>query len=196
MAFCKMAVTNSIADSVIDFASAVRDLGGRALLVGGFVRDQVRGFQSSDYDIEVYGLESGRLRNLLVRFGSLNAVGEAFTVYKLRFKSQPHLVVDVSLPRRESRTGRGHRSFAVTCGPGMSFEEAARRRDFTINAIMLDPLTGEFLDPWNGRDDIKSGLLRAVDPSTFVEDSLRVLRAVQFAARFDYRIDAATVELC
>ncbi len=191
-----MSITGSIAASVVEFCRAVRDQGGRALLVGGFVRDLVRGVSSSDYDIEVYGLEPNRLRSLLGQFGAVNAVGEAFTVYKLRFKSQSDLIVDVSLPRRESRTGRGHRSFVVTGDPGMSVEEAARRRDFTINSIMLDPLTEEFLDPWNGREDIGRGLLKAVDPSTFVEDSLRVLRAVQFAARFDYHIEESTAALC
>src|SRR5262252_841359 len=140
MVFRKMSIRNSITAAVIEFCRIVRDQGGRALLVGGFVRDLVRGVPSNDYDIEVYAIPPDRLRTLLAAFGSVNAVGEAFTVYKLRFRSQPDLMVDVSLPRRESRTGRGHRSFAVTGDPSMTTEEAARRRDFTINAIMLDPL--------------------------------------------------------
>jgi tRNA nucleotidyltransferase (CCA-adding enzyme) len=106
------------------------------------------------------------------------------------------LTVDVSIPRRESKVGRGHRGFVVTGDPAMSFEEAARRRDFTINAVMYDPLADEFIDPFHGRADIVARTIRAVDPRTFVEDSLRVLRAMQFAARFEYEIDPATIELC
>jgi tRNA nucleotidyltransferase (CCA-adding enzyme) len=104
--------------------------------------------------------------------------------------------LDVSLPRRERKTGRGHRAFYIEGDPHMSFEEAARRRDFTVNAVLEDPLTGEIIDPFGGRADMEAGLLRAVAPETFVEDSLRVLRAAQFAARFDFRVEEKTVELC
>jgi len=185
-----------IASAVIELCRAVGAAGGRAFLVGGWVRDRARGVPSADYDLEVYGLEPGRLRALLAAHGAVNAVGEAFTVYKVRPGGDPRLVVDVSLPRRESKTGRGHRGFVVTGDPRMSPEEAARRRDFTINAIMYDPLAGEYLDPYGGRADLARGLIRVVDPRTFVEDSLRVLRAMQFAARFEFEIDEATVALC
>jgi tRNA nucleotidyltransferase (CCA-adding enzyme) len=104
--------------------------------------------------------------------------------------------VDVALPRRESKTGRGHKAFAVTGDPTMSFEEAARRRDFTINAISWDPLTGEYVDPFNGRADLGRRMLRIVDPRTFADDSLRVLRALQFAARFDLTAEENTTRLC
>jgi tRNA nucleotidyltransferase (CCA-adding enzyme) len=104
--------------------------------------------------------------------------------------------VDVALPRRESKTGRGHKAFAVTGDPSMSVEEAARRRDFTINAISWDPLTDEYLDPFHGRADLQRRLLRAVDPQTFTDDSLRVLRALQFAARFDLAAEERTKRLC
>ncbi len=142
-----------------------------------------------DLDLEVYGLPADRLKTLLAEFGSVNTVGESFTVYKVAD-------VDVALPRRESRTGRGHRAFEVTGDPDLSFDEAARRRDFTINAIAWDPLTEEYIDPFNGRGDIAAKILRAVDLRTFGEDSLRVLRAVQFAARFEFVLDGATRELC
>ena len=102
----------------------------------------------------------------------------------------------MSLPRRESKVGRGHRGFEVTGDPHLSVEEAARRRDFTINAIAWDPLTGEYLDPHDGRADLERRVLRAVDVRTFGEDSLRVLRAVQFAARFDCTLDRGTFDLC
>jgi len=102
----------------------------------------------------------------------------------------------VSLPRRESRTGRGHRSFDVAGDPSMTVGEAARRRDFTVNAIAWDPLTGDYLDPFNGRADLARRILRRVDPRTFPEDSLRVLRAIQFAARFELDVEPETRALC
>ena len=167
----------------------VRDEGGRALFVGGWVRDRLSQRPSKDIDIEVYGLEANRLRTLLEQIGRVDAVGESFTVYKLG-------PLDVSLPRRESKTGRGHRGFTVTGDPALPVVEAARRRDFTVNAIAWDPLTDEYLDPYHGRDDLARGVLRVVDPQTFADDSLRVLRAIQFAARFDWRIEGATRALC
>lgn len=170
-------------------ARAVRDAGGRALIVGGWVRDELLGRPSKDIDIEVYGIDAVKLRMILSAFGSVNTVGESFTVYKVAD-------LDVSLPRRESKVARGHRGFEVTGDPRLSIKEAARRRDFTINAISWDPLTGEYEDPFNGRADLEAGVLRAVDPGTFGEDSLRVLRAVQFAARFEFAIDPATGDLC
>ena len=168
---------------------AVRDDGGRALIVGGWVRDRLMGHPSKDIDLEVFGVAADRLRDLLLAFGSLNTVGESFTVYKVAG-------IDVSLPRRESKSGRGHKGFLVTGDPSMPPREAARRRDFTINAISWDPLTGEYIDPFDGRGDLDRRVLRAVDDSTFGDDSLRVLRAVQFAARFEFALDARTRALC
>jgi tRNA nucleotidyltransferase (CCA-adding enzyme) len=167
----------------------VRDAGGRALIVGGWVRDRLMGRPSKDVDIEVYGVPVPALRDVLSTFGNVNTVGESFTVYKVAG-------IDVALPRRESKTGRGHRGFEVTGDPDLPVAEAARRRDFTINAIAWDPLTGDYLDPWNGRQDLDARILRAVDPVTFGEDSLRVLRAVQFAARFEFTLEARTREIC
>lgn len=176
---------------VLEIARAVQAAGGRAYLVGGLVRDRLMGSaeEARDYDLEVYGLDGASLRGLLERFGRVNAVGEAFTVYKVGD-------IDVSIPRRDSKTGSGHRGFTVEGDPSMSIEEASRRRDFTINAMLCDPLGGEVVDPWGGGADLKARRLRAVDPSTFVEDSLRVLRAMQFAARFEFTVDPATVSLC
>ncbi len=211
-----------ISERVINFCSAIQQQGGRAFLVGGWVRDFLRGADNVDYDIEVYDLAPEQLRELLDAAGTVNAVGEAFTVYKVRLSAEKKvlsteqesgefsalstqhsalsspsaLYVDVSLPRRESKNGRGHRAFVVTGDPGMSYEEACSRRDFTINAILYDPLTAEFIDPFNGRADLENKILRVVNPDTFIEDSLRVLRAMQFAARFEFAIDPATVELC
>src|ERR1051325_180245 len=179
-----------IPEKVIAIANAVRELGGRALRVGGCVRDLLMEHQPKDWDLEVYGIEPARLRTLLDAFGPVNVVGEAFTVYKLG----PTL--DVSLPRRERKSGRGHKAFIIEGDPSMSFEDAARRRDFTVNSILEDPLTREVIDPFNGRDDINRKILRAVSVDTFAEDSLRVLRAAQLAARFEFTIDPETVALC
>ena len=156
-----MVLMTEIPDKVLALARAVRDAGGRALLVGGCVRDELMGQQPKDWDLEVYGIEPARLRELLDQFGSVNVVGEAFTVYKLGAN------LDISLPRRERKTGRGHRAFFVEGDPGMTVEEAAARRDFTINAILQDPLTGEIIDPFQGRVDLKAKTLRAVSPETF-----------------------------
>ncbi len=178
----------SPADLIAAIARAVRDRGGRALLVGGVVRDELLGLPAKDIDLEVFGVPAGQLRGLLASLGRVDAVGESFTVYKMG-------TVDVSLPRRESKIGRGHRGFAVDGDPDLPVAEAARRRDFTINAILRDPLTGEILDPFEGRADLAARRLRVVDPATFADDSLRVLRALQFVARFGLSVDAETRRL-
>jgi tRNA nucleotidyltransferase (CCA-adding enzyme) len=172
-------------DLALAIAAEVHAVGGRALMVGGWVRDELAGRPPKDLDIEVFGLPADRLRAVLERFGRVEAVGESFAVYKIGD-------IDVSLPRRESKTARGHRGFAVEGDPSLSIEEAARRRDFTINAISRDPLTGELLDPFGGQHDLETRRLRVVDPRTFGDDSLRVLRALQFVARFELTVDEET----
>ncbi|HEX7999506.1 MAG TPA: HD domain-containing protein [Pyrinomonadaceae bacterium] len=181
---------SEVPNKILRLAGAIKHAGGRALMVGGCVRDRLMGSEPKDWDVEVYGVEPARLRELLDEFGRVNVAGEAFTVYKLG------LDLDVSLPRRERKTGRGHRAFVIEGDPSMTFEEAARRRDFTINAIMEDPLTGELIDCFDGRVDLERRLLRAVSVETFAEDSLRVLRAAQFAARFEFDVETKTIELC
>jgi tRNA nucleotidyltransferase (CCA-adding enzyme) len=178
-------------DQARDIARAVREAGGRALVVGGWVRDRLLGHPSKDIDLEIYGLPADRVRALLESRGRVETVGESFQVFKAGD-------IDVSLPRRESKAGRGHRGFVVAGDPTMSPEDAARRRDFTVNAIAWDPLgpDEELVDPFNGRRDLEARVLRMVDAATFADDSLRVLRAVQFAARFDMTLDAETRALC
>jgi tRNA nucleotidyltransferase (CCA-adding enzyme) len=178
-----------VPDLCLSVVNSVKDAGGRALVVGGWVRDRLMGRPSKDVDLEVYGLSAEQLRRVLAAFGPVNAVGESFTVYKVAD-------IDIALPRRESKTGRGHKGFEVHGDPDLSPREAARRRDFTINAIGWDPLTGDYVDPFDGRGDIDRRVLRAVDPATFPEDSLRVLRAIQFAARFEFQLDPETEALC
>ena len=170
-------------------ARAARDRGGRAVVVGGYVRDRLRGRASKDLDLEVFGVPQDALPPMLGAIGRVEPVGRAFPVYKLG-------PIDVALPRRESKSGRGHTAFAVEGDPRMPFEEAARRRDFTMNAIGWDPLTDEYLDPFGGRADLDARRLRVVDPRTFADDSLRVLRALQFAARFECTLDDEARAIC
>lgn len=171
-------------------AEAVHSLGGRAMLVGGCVRDEIMGIGHKDWDVEVYGVEPVKLREILDAAGEVNVVGEAFAVYKIGED------LDVSIPRRERKVSGGHRGFVVEGDPDMSFEEACSRRDFTVNAILKDILTGDIVDPFDGQGDIERKTLRMVSRETFAEDSLRVMRAAQFAARFEFDIEAETVELC
>ena len=177
-------------DRAREIAVAVRDAGGRALVVGGWVRDHLLGVPfGSNIDLEVFGLSGERVRQLLDTIGRVEAVGESFQVYKIGD-------IDVSLPRRDSKAGRGHRGFVVAGDPDMSIEAAARRRDFTVNAISWDPITGEFFDPCDGRGDLERRRLRMVDRATFPDDSLRVLRAIQLAARLEFDLESETRALC
>jgi len=150
---------------------------------------------AGEFDVEVFGLAPDRLKQALASVGEVNAVGEAFTVYKVSGLADT-TPVDVSIPRRDSKVGPGHRGIAVVGDPDLSVAEASRRRDFTINALLLDPFTREVVDPYGGRADLDARRLRAVDPTTFVEDPLRALRAVQLAARFELSVDPATARLC
>ena len=137
----------------------------------------------------MFGLPADRLRSLLESVGRVETVGASFQVFKLGD-------LDVSLPRRDSKSGRGHKGFEITGDPSMSIEDAARRRDFRVNAILWDPLTDQYDDPFDGRGDIGRRLLRVVDPATFTDDSLRALRAIQFAARFGFTLDDEARTLC
>jgi tRNA nucleotidyltransferase (CCA-adding enzyme) len=172
-----------------EIARGVRERGGRALVVGGWVRDRLSGIASEELDMEVFGIPARQLPAILEPFGKVDPIGKSFPVYKIRG-------IDVGLPRRESKSAPGHKGFIVEGDPAMTIEEAARRRDFTVNAISWDPLTGEYFDPFNGRADLDCKVLRAVDATTFADDSLRVLRAVQFAARFEMALDESTKTLC
>ena len=180
----------------LDIARAAREAGGRAFVVGGWVRDQLRGESSKDIDIEVFGIPAAELSRLLATLGRVEPAGQSFPVYKVARPDSGEPAIDVALPRRESKRGRGHKAFDVQGDPSMTLAEAARRRDFTINAISWDPLTGEYEDPCGGRADLERRVLRAVDLRTFGDDSLRVLRAVQFAARFEFALEDQTAALC
>lgn len=176
---------------ILRMAASIRDAGGRALLVGGYARDLLLGLASKDLDFEVYGLPIESLETVLSTWGEVIAVGKAFGV--LRVKG---IDADFSIPRRDSKTGRGHRGFLVELDPTLGFAEAARRRDVTINSMAIDPLTGELLDAHGGRDDLARRVLRATDAGRFAEDSLRALRVAQFRARFEMEPDAELRSIC
>jgi tRNA nucleotidyltransferase (CCA-adding enzyme) len=177
--------------ALLEVLQALR-LIGRPRLVGGCVRDWLLGDSPKDFDVEVPGVSFEQLHAALAPFGGTDVVGRSFGVIKLRRGGAEY---DFSLPRRESKTGAGHRGFAVQPEPALGDAEAAARRDFTINAIAWDPFSGELIDPHGGQADLRAGLLRHTGPA-FSEDPLRVLRAFQFAARFDFRLAPETVELC
>lgn len=175
----------------VSLAADIAAEGGRALVVGGAVRDRLAGVaDSKDIDIEVFGIAPGRLEELLARRGRVDLTGARFAVYKVHGTE-----LDVSLPRTERKDGTGHRGFIVDADPSLSPERAALRRDFTMNAISFDVLTGEVLDPVGGAADLEAGVLRHVSDQ-FGEDPLRVLRGAQFAARFGLTAHPDTLAMC
>jgi tRNA nucleotidyltransferase (CCA-adding enzyme) len=179
-------------DDLRAMLEAVRRI-GRPRLVGGGVRDWLLGLQPKDFDIEVAGTDFEALHRVLAPFGSTDVIGSSFGVLKVR--SQTHEAeYDFSLPRRESKRGAGHRGFAIEPDPTLSDADAAARRDFTLNAIVLDPFTGALIDPHRGMRDLQLRILRHTS-GAFVEDPLRVLRGFQLAARFDLTLAPDTAAL-
>ncbi len=171
--------------------AALRDV-GRPRLVGGCVRDWLLGSPTKDFDIEVGGVDFETLHRTLAPFGASDVVGRSFGVIKLH---RPDAEYDFSLPRRESKIGAGHRGFAIDPDPTLSDAEAAARRDFTINAMAYDPFAQILIDPLRGEADLRARVLRHAGPA-FTDDPLRVLRAFQFAARFDLTLAPETAALC
>jgi tRNA nucleotidyltransferase (CCA-adding enzyme) len=178
-------------DELSPILEAVRQV-GRPRLVGGGVRDWLLGLKSSDFDIEVAGVTFEELHRALAPFGATDVVGRSFGVIKLRRGQTEY---DFSLPRRESKTGAGHRGFAVAPDPALSDAAAAARRDFTLNAIAYDPFTQSLIDPHGGQADLQARILRHTS-SAFADDPLRVLRAFQLAARFNLHLAPETAALC
>lgn len=178
--------------SLIRLCQQLADAGGHGWLVGGCVRDMLLGIDPKDFDLEVYGIEAEALSALLKSLGRTEAVGKQFGVLK-HFCGE--IEVDVALPRTERKTASGHCGFTVQTDPGLSPEKATLRRDFTINAMMYNPLTVELLDFHSGQDDLQAGLLRHVS-GAFAEDPLRPLRAMQFAARYKLSLHQETAALC
>jgi tRNA nucleotidyltransferase (CCA-adding enzyme) len=186
----------AILGPIMPLVQAVADEGGDALLVGGCVRDILLGRAAKDLDVEAFRIDADRLKSVLGRSGTVNLVGQSFAVFKFRPTSEPSLEIDVSLPRRDVKTGPGHRGFTVSYDPLLGPLEASKRRDLTINAIFFNPITRRFIDPQGGINDLRERRLRAVDADTFVEDSLRVLRVAGLAARLEFEVEASTLALC
>ncbi len=183
----------TLPDDLRAMLEAVRRV-GRPRLLGGGVRDWLLGLPPKDFDIEVGGVDFDQLHRALRPFGATDVVGRSFGVIKVR-SAATGAEYDFSLPRRESKTGAGHRGFAVAPDPHLTDGEAAARRDFTVNAIALDPFTQEVVDPHGGQADLERRVLRHTS-AAFVEDPLRVLRAFQLAARFDFTLAPETAALC
>ena len=189
-----MATVNigKLPESLFFVCQHIASAGGKAWLVGGCVRDLLLEIKPKDFDIEVYGLKFEQLESILKPLGRTEHVGKHFGVSKLWLNG---MELDIALPRTEQKTVAGHRGFSVESNPDLSPETAALRRDFTINAMMFDPLDNRLLDFHGGQDDLTNKKLRHVSPA-FTEDPLRPLRAMQLAARFQLRLDKKTAELC
>lgn len=179
---------------LIEILKDLQETGFKPILVGGCVRDSFLNQEIKDYDIEIFNLDSLEiLEKSLKKFGNVNLVGKSFGVLALKINEYDF---DFSLPRVEKKVGNTHQDFEVTTNANLSFKQAAIRRDFTINAIGYDYFKNEFLDPFCGIEDLKNKTIKYIDDKTFLEDSLRVYRSVQFASRFEFEIDENTKKLC
>ncbi|MDQ6962626.1 MAG: HDIG domain-containing protein [Mariprofundaceae bacterium] len=183
---------DNIPATIHELCLYLKKQGATAWLVGGCVRDLCLDINPKDYDLEVYGLAIPKLEHCLKKLGHCQQVGKSFAVLKLSCQG---MNIDLALPRTEKKTGMGHRAFEVIADENLALEEASQRRDFTMNAMMINPLSAEFMDFHQGREDLEQGILRHVSPA-FAEDPLRVLRAMQFAARFKLTLHPSTAALC
>lgn len=185
------AIKPELRETVLEIARMAADAGGRAFMVGGSVRDMLLGSDSvKDVDLEIFGIEPAKLLSMISAKFPVDECGASFGVLKIKHKE-----IDVALPRRESKYGTGHKGFLVDSDPWMTVEEAASRRDFTVNAVYFDPVRGVLEDPYGGAKDLRARVLRHVSPK-FSEDPLRVLRGMQFVARFGLTPAPETIEIC
>lgn len=166
-------------------------LGGKVFLVGGIVRDTLINKQNKDIDIEVHNITPAQLKEILSKYGEVDEIGESFGILKIH-----NIDIDFAMPRTEKKKGEGHKSFDVSVNPFMGTLEASRRRDITINSLMIDLVSGELVDHFNGITDLENGVIRHIDANTFIEDPLRVFRVCQFASRFNFKVDEETLSLC
>jgi len=180
---------------VLDIHNLLKSIDVKAVVVGGYVRDRIMGLSGSkDIDIEVYGVNDiETLKTTLERIAPVHEVGKSFGVLKMTLNGYD---LDISMPRTESKTGSGHRGFSVVLQENMDFEKASLRRDFTMNAIGFDLESQSYLDPHGGQEDIAKKRICMVNKESFIEDPLRILRAVQFAARLGFTLDDDTLVLC
>lgn len=178
-------------DLALLIAKKVKELGGNVYFVGGYVRDKLLGIDNKDIDIEVHGITPSQLEGILDDIGERLFFGESFGVYSLKGSS-----IDIAMPRKEKQIGVKHTDFDIMVDPFMGTYNAALRRDFTINALMQDVLTNEIIDHFNGQEHLNNKIIKHINDTSFQEDPLRVLRAAQFAARFEFQIDEDTIDLC
>lgn len=174
-----------------NIAEKAAEFGGTAYFVGGYVRDKILKIENKDVDIEVHGISPSKLTEILDSLGERVAMGESFGIYGLK-----GYTIDIAMPRKEKAVGKGHKDFEMLVDPFIGTRKAAERRDFTVNALMMDVLTGEIIDHFGGMTDIENRVIRHVNSKTFTEDSLRVLRCAQFAARLCFSVAEETIELC
>lgn len=179
-------------DCIIDIARRVDAVGGKTYLVGGWVRDRIKGHNPKDMDIEIHGLTPEQIKDILNKVSNAGLVqkGVSFGVYGIKGYE-----FDIAMPRTEHCIGVKHTDFEVSVDPFMGVEMASMRRDFTINAMMYDVINQEVIDCHGGMEDLQNGVIRHVNDETYVEDALRVFRAAQFSARFGFSIDESTIAL-
>jgi len=181
-------------ETLINIVQTLLPKGVRAYLVGGCVRDSLIGIRPKDIDVEVFGIGSiNVLEKILSAHGKVSTVGESFGVVKLTTFFGEEF--DFSLPRKDSKCGVGHKDFRIKIDPTLTIEEAASRRDYTINSMSIDIWTGKLIDPFNGRRDLESKILRHTS-DTFRDDPLRVLRGFQFSGRYGLTTADETIVLC
>lgn len=180
-------------DFAVQIAKKVNEIGGTAYFVGGYVRDSILGISNKDIDIEIHNVTPYILKNILKELGDVQSrtVGNNFGIYNIDGYD-----LDIALPRKETAIGKGHKDFRIDVDAYLPLKDSARRRDFTINVLMENVLTGEIKDYFGGLDDLHNGIIRHIDDKTFIEDPLRVLRACQFASRFNFEIAPETINLC
>ena len=176
---------------IYEIAKKIAEAKGRAFLVGGSVRDELLNKDIVDYDIEVFNLKEEELEQTLSDFGTILKIGKSFAIYSLA-----HHNIDIALPRKEKKIGSSHRDFLIEVDPYLSYKEASMRRDFTMNALMKDILSGEILDYHGGIQDIENKIIRHINDERFIEDPLRVFRACRFKASLDFEIAKETLKLC
>lgn len=187
----KITDENKNKEMIQSLALKIKEKGGQAYFVGGYVRDLLLGLPNKDYDIEVHNISKIELENILDDLGGRLEFGKSFGIYNIKGYD-----IDIALPRTESKTGNRHQDFKIDIDPFLSLKDSSMRRDITINAMMLDVLTGEVIDFFHGKDDLKKGIIRHIDDKKFCEDPLRVLRCAQFSARFNFKIAKETIDLC
>ncbi len=176
------------------FIEEIQSSGGKVYEVGGTVRDRLMGRDQKDRDLLITHLPINDLIKILKRHGDVFTVGKSFGVIKFYPKEDKDTCLDIALPRNEVSTGTGHRDFQVDFDPNLPVEVDLSRRDFTVNAMALEVATGRLIDPFSGEGDLKTRTLRMVSQTAFEEDPLRMLRGIQFAARFHLTIEPGTFE--